>query len=293
MDMNTKKIIGLVLLGVVVIAGVGFLIWTRIHQRPDTSIALQSDMKEMGDTATVSAAVELPQGVRIPFQDMPDCGIIKGHEGIVYTYTFFCQETAFGSVAMTGDWHVTQFLSYQGGERLFGFFPDRSGENGKYYWGPSILYSVNIDKRLFGKLIDISFSEKLGGEQANHSWGSNYFITDVSSDGGQVVYCNYFSKNAIFIRNIRTGETKEFPVDASLYDFGDATFSNDGTKIAFAGIKGKTTDGNKSFIFAEAELFVLDIVTGKITTKETQKKFGMYGINGWDGDAIDFEYLSF
>jgi hypothetical protein len=289
--MNTKWWIGAVLTLIIIAGGFGLWLWTRSHSVQKEANQSVPDESAPTQNAQSEVIIGLPSGVKIAFDNLPGCGVIKSHEEKQYTYNFFCQELVFGRAFFTGDWHVDHFLSYSGSEELFGLFPDRSGEKDKYYWGPSVLYRMNTEQKFLGKLIDLSFSGSLGTEQATRSWGSNYFITDVSRDQSQVVYCNYFSKNTLFIRNIRTGLTREYPVAADLYDFGDATFSDDGTKIAFAGLSGKSKGKDGKITFGKATIFILDSNSGKITSYKTEQKSGMYSINGWRGDVVDSEFI--
>lgn len=234
---------------------------------------------------------ELPEGFKVLFENVPGCGVIKNHVEEQYSYDFFCKEKVIGYVNMAGNWRVEHFLSYKGGNEFFGFFKAGAGEGKKYYWGPSILYKMNTERGTLEKFLDVSSLVTPSDTKSLPSiWGSKYFITDVSKDGTRAVYCNYFAVNTLFIRDMVSGKIQEFAVDKSLYDFGDASFSDDGKQIAFAGMKRQVAK-SKDLGFVEAELFVLDTVSGKITLKETNKNPGMYSINGWDGQNISFEYL--
>lgn len=285
--------------GVLLVVGIGIGIWwwRSAQVQQDASPALQDvtidqSPKEEAVSDPEPAKIALPQGERVTFENVPvNCGVIKG-KAERYTYDFFCDDKVFGHMDMSGNWHIDHFLSYEGGDELFGFFPDRSGEEGKYYWGPSVLYKANTERGTLVKLLDVSLWATPGETAPRSAWGSKYFIMDVSSDQSLAIYGNYFADNALFTRNLSTGEVRKYPIDASLYDFGDASFSDDGKKVAFAGLKMKKDTSGKPIGFIEAEVFVLDLASGKITIQETKREPGMYSVNGWIGDKADFEYLS-
>lgn len=278
----------IIILGVLVLAVVYVLFFSEYLMKLKLGEqALTGQPKPSSETASP----ELPDGFKVLFENVPGCGVIKNHIGERYSYDFFCKEKVLGYVNMMGNWRVEHFLSYEGGNEFFGFFKAGAGEGKKYYFGPAILYKMNTNKGTLEKFLDVSSLIKPGDTQSLSSvWGSKYFITDISKDGTKAVYCNYFTVNTIFVRDMVTGKTQEFKIDKDLYDFGDASFSDDATQIAFAGMKRNIVK-SKDLGFVEAELFVLDTASGRITPKETNKNPGMYSINGWDGQNISFEYL--
>lgn len=294
--MSTQRVL-VALAGVAVLIGAGVLLWRFVPKQssqeptPSNEEVAPSQSSDKTTQEPEAVSVALPSGERVTFENISEnCGVIKG-KAERYTYDFFCDNKVFGHADMPGNWHIDHFLSYEGGDELFGFFPDRSGEEGKYYWGPSVLYKANTQKGTLEKFIDVSLWARSGETAPRSAWGSKYFITDVSSDQRFVVYANYFDKNTFFVRDLTTKETRSYPVDQSLYDFGDASFSDDGKSIAFAGLSMKKDASGKPIAFLQASLFVLDLTSGKATVQETKKEPGMYSINGWNGNKVDFEYL--
>jgi hypothetical protein len=265
---------------------------TKSKQSEQAPIIENDPSSEQLPVSSLKAAkMGLPDGFKILFDNTPGCGVIKNHIEERYSYDFFCQDKVIGFVNMIGNWRTEHFLSYEGSNELIGFFRAGAGEGKKYYWGPTILYKMNTNEKTVKKFLDVS-SLVLPSDTKSLSsvWGSKYFITDVSKDGTKAVYCNYFDVNTLFVRDMVTGNIQEFKVDKNLYDFGDASFSDDGTQIAFAGVKRKIVK-SKDLGFIEAQLFVLDTRSGKIITKETSKNPGMYSVNGWNGQDVSFEYL--
>ncbi|MDD5084356.1 MAG: hypothetical protein PHT88_05520 [Candidatus Moranbacteria bacterium] len=229
----------------------------------------------------------------IVFNEVPDMKVMKRHVDDAYAYDFTYKGKTFGHVDLMGDWRVEHFLSYGNGSEYFGFSMSGSGIDNKYYWGPTMLYKANTAQGSLVKVVDFSLDAEKGNGDGivSNSWGTDLFITDISEDEKQVVYCNYWTdNNKIFIKDIATGKIKEFSIDGGLYDFGDAMLSEDGKKIAFAGVK--TADGTETSSFVEADLFLIDVATGNISLSQSNKTPGYYAVNGWQGNEVDYEYVT-
>lgn len=297
--MKTKQIL-IAVVGVLIVGGVSLFFFLEYQAKTKQSGQISTEQQLADQQSTEQNAVlpdtkivptGLPDGYKVTIENAPDCGVIKSHVGEQYSYDFFCKEKVLEHVDMVGNWRVEPFLSYEGGNELLGFFKAGSGEDKKYYWGPSILYKMNTEKGTVKKFLDASSAIVQNNTQSLFdTWGTKYFITDVSKDGTLATYSNYFAVNTIFVRDMVTGKIQEFKVDKSLYDFGDASFSDDGSQIAFAGMKRRVIN-DKDTSFVEAELFILDLKSGKITLKEKNTNPGMYTVNGWDKQNVSFDYL--
>lgn len=254
--------------------------------------------RNASEDADIQTTLEnaIPEGETITFDDIVDVKVIKNHsKDDVFTYDFIYQDKLFGHITLTQNWFVQHFLSYNSGDELFGFSLSDTGMSGKYYWGPSIVYTANIASGSLEKLIDLSTSTSLTPNDAapSNSLGSDVFVTDVSEDKTKVIYCNYWQdRNIITLKNLTSGDVREFEADASLTDFGDAMISTDETSIAFAGITRKHNEDGSDAGFVEAKLFTIDTATGAITTYQTNQKPGYYIINGWlEDNEVDYEYI--
>ena len=238
---------------------------------------------------------QLPSGDALSFDNLPDTQVIKNHTDDVYTYDFAYKRKVFGHIELNGNWFVEHFLSYDNGDNYFGFSLDGSGTAGKEYWGPSILYRSNEGQGSLVKVVDFSQDAAIanGKEVVPNSWNADYFITDLSDDENSLVYCNFWTDtNRVFLKDISTGQVKEFPVGADLADFGDATLSPDKKTIAFAGVKRAATDDGSTGKFIEADIYMIDVTSGTVDVYQTNKQAGSYELNGWNGAELDYGYAN-
>lgn len=128
------------------------------------------------------------------------------------------------------------------------------------YSGPMILYKVDFRNNSVSKL----FSGKT----------PQNFVTDISLDGNMLVYVTGENPKKIVLKNIKEGSEKEFPVPNKYKQVGDALFSPNSEKIAYAvGISNPDDEKGTAFI--------IDIKTGKQTEIISARHNGAVSVIGW------------
>lgn len=109
-------------------------------------------------------------------------------------------------------------------------------------------------------------------------------IFDVSTNEDMFVWVENGNKNAnqIKVRTIATDKDQIISVPAKYSQFGDAKFSPNAEKIAYAAIIGDPENEKGSVI-------IVDLATGKQTYIEQDKENAIYTVKGWkNADAVEY-----
>lgn len=107
---------------------------------------------------------------------------------------------------------------------------------------------------------------------------------DISANEDMFVWVENGNKSAhqIKIRTIATGKDQIMTVPAKYGQYGDAKFSPDAKKIAYAAIIGDSENEKGSVI-------IIDLATGKETYIAQDKANSIYTVKGWkDNTTVDY-----
>jgi hypothetical protein len=106
-------------------------------------------------------------------------------------------------------------------------------------------------------------------------------IEDISPNGQFVAWTEYLDngdKN-IVVQNVKTNTEQSFPVEKKFTQFGDAYFSPDSAKLAYAAAIG--FPGKENGI-----AYIIDLKTKKVrTVATTSQSNSYYRIHGWRNDG--------
>jgi hypothetical protein len=135
------------------------------------------------------------------------------------------------------------------------------------YFGPSYLYRIDLSTKKIKNVLN-------GG-----------FVTDVSADGKLIYVIHRSGQEFIVLKNLQTGFVKKFAVASKYKQAGDALFSPNGKKIAYAAALGNPEK-------EAGKIFIVDIATGDKKIVATINK-GAYQILGWKYNGSDAEALMY
>lgn len=138
--------------------------------------------------------------------------------------------------------------------------------------GADAIIIYDVKKKRITKKIKQGF-----GVIVSPSWGKNNEIAFSGVKGGRA---------DIWLVNSETNELKQLTND--IYDDKDASFSPDGSKIAFSSDRPVATDVPVDFKYGTYNIFTIDVATGAISAVTNQTGIGRYPTWSPDGKKLCF-----
>jgi len=108
------------------------------------------------------------------------------------------------------------------------------------------------------------------------------FMTELSTEYQKALLIEHLgSRLAMVIMDLETFEKSSYSIDSTYGQAGDAYFSPDGTKVAYATAVGDPTN--------EASAIYIYNIVERLQTEYMPHTAGVYEISGWlDNDSVDY-----